>query len=353
MTEPAQNLTSQLYEAWNKAVVDGKLVNEFEAAADDAEGRWVAGDAIAFGVKCSATQNIYYAQNLSQSREIAGAVEEKQIGKRGFICQFNGYRALRPGGAPKPLGKQPDISSAPEHCRFSCQDSRDSLSLRVREPLLQTTLPHFTWSAYYNAAPIDPDGHFLWVPDATLTHYPQALSLEFLIDALSLYRQLDHTLLFFNSLHAGASVNHIHFQAMRYHQPLPVEHWPLSEVEHERYALLKDYPARVMVFSQDSPPQVVFSWIDWLQQQQIPFNLMLIGDSKASSQAARILLIPRNIEHEIVAEFSGNGIAALGLCGKIVTVDRQAYLRADEQMIRQAFAKMVFTKMPAGGKTAP
>ncbi len=344
MTELAQDMTSQLYRAWNQAVEKGRLVNEFEAAADDAEGRWTKGDAIAFGIKRALDQNVYYAQNLSQSRQIAGAVEEKQIGNQGFICQFNGYRALRPGGELKPLGRQPGISPEPEHCRFSCQNSHHPLSLRTREPLLQVTLPHFTWNAYYNAAPIDPNGHFLWVPDATLTHYPQALSLAFLTDALDLYRQLDHTLLFFNSIHAGASVNHIHFQAIRYHQPLPVERWPLLAIKHEEYALLKGYPARVMVFSQRLSPQAVFAWIDWFQQHQIPFNLMLIGD--------RILLIPRDINHEIVAEFPGNGIAALGLCGKIITVDREAYLRADETIIQQAFTKMVLTKTSLARKTA-
>ena len=71
---------------------------------------------------------------------------------------------------------------------------------------------------------------------------------------------------------------------------------------------------------------------------------MLVGD--------RTLLIPRDINHEIVAEFSGNGIAALGLCGKIITVDRKAYLRADEAIIQQAFTKMVLTEIPLGEKTA-
>ena len=342
MTEPAKDLTSQLYEAWNQAVVEGKLINEFEAAADDLEGRWVKGDAIAFGIHRLSHHNSYYAQNLSQSRTIEGAVEEKQIGSLEnpnanfqFTCQFNGYRALRPGGAPKSLGRQPDISPAPEHCRFSCQNRSDPLSLRRREPLLQRSLTHFTWNAYYNAAPIDPDGHFLWIPEAM--HYPQALSLEFLTDALHLYRQLDSTLLFFNSLHAGASVNHIHFQSIRYKQPLPVEHWPLTE-ENKDYALLKDYPARVMVFSQALLPhvlfpRVLFGWIDRFQQRKIPFNLMLVGD--------RAILIPRDIEHEIVAEFPGNGIAALGMCGKIITVNRDAYLSASDLKIKQAFAKMV------------
>lgn len=337
MSKRPEDLTVRLYAAWERAVAKNQLINEFEAAADDAEGRWVKGDAIAFGIKRHDDQNIYYAQNLTQAREIQGAVEEKHIDGLNFTCQFNGYRALRPGGELKSTGQQPDISPDPKCCRFSCQDSRDPLSLLVRQPLLQLPLTHFTWRAYYNAAPIDPDGHFLWVPTgsdslASLSHFPQILSLEFLKDAFSLFKQLRHTLLFFNSLHSGASVNHIHFQAINYKQPLPVEAWPLGTAA-SGYATLKDYPARALVFDSDAPAHRVFAWIDWLQQRYIPFNLMFVG--------ARIILIPRRSEHEIVSEFPGNGIAALGMCGKIITVNRLAYVNASKETIKSAFAKMV------------
>ncbi len=347
-------LSDQLYKAWNQAVAADKLINQFEASEDDPDGQWQRGDAIAFGVKKEGDRHTYYAQNLTQSREIQGAVEEKQIDNIGFICQFNGYRALRPGGHRRSLGRQPDISPDPQRCRFFCQDSSHSLSLLTRKPLLQVSLQHFTWNAYYNVAPIDPDGHCLWVPTAkdssTLSHFPQKLSLPFLEDAFSLFKQLTHTLLFFNALHSGASVNHIHFQAMDHKQPLPVEVWPLLEQPLVKsqdcalpdYALLKGYPAQVMVFNRDTPAHKVFLWIDRLQQRNIPFNLMLVGQ--------RIVLIPRNIEHEIVSEFPGNGIAALGMCGKIITIDRAAYLQADETSIKRAFQKMV---LPVGRSDAP
>ena len=53
-----------------------------------------------------------------------------------------------------------------------------------------------------------------------------------------------------------------------------------------------------------------------------------------------LFLIKREVDHEIVSEFPGNGIAALGMCGRIITVDRQAYLSVNELRIRSAFAKM-------------
>lgn len=345
MNELAQDITSRLHKVWNQAVVDNQLINEFKAAEDDLEGRWVKGDRISFGLKRSNNQNVYYARNLTQAQEIHGAVEEKQIDGLNFICQFNGYRALRPGGQPKPIGQQPDISPDPQRCRFSCQDSRDSLSLLARDPLLQRSLTHFAWRAYYNAAPIEPNGHFLWVPTAsdalpsTLSHLPQILSFELLEDAVSLFKQLRHTLLFFNSLHAGASVNHIHFQAIDYqhndNQPLPVAIWPLTHPSHSGYAALKGYPAQAIVFDEDASAQKIFKWVNRLQRRCIPFNLMFVDSG--------VVLIPRKIEHEIVSEFPGDGIAALGMCGKIVTINRSAYLKASKETIERAFEKMVLT----------
>ena len=356
-------LSQRLAAAWKHSVDSGRLINRFQAAADDPDKRWKQGDWIVFGVRCVkgenslpknvSRENAYYAQNETQSRLIPGAVEEKVIPELGFICQYNGYRALRPGGALKPLGKQADISAAPEDCRFSCQDSSDPLSLLVREPLVQVPLSHYLWNAYYNAAPIDPNGHFLWVPkdvpkgipkgipkdvpedalagNSELTHYPQQLSLAFLSDAIALYQQLDNMLLFFNSLHSGASVNHIHFQAIAHSTPLPVETWPLIQTSRS-YAILKDYPANVMAFGCSVSPDNLFRYIDRFQQNGTPFNLMFAG--------SQILLIPRNIEHEIVSEFPGNGIAALGMCGKIITVDRHAYETANKRRITSAFEKM-------------
>ena len=337
-------LTQQLSTAWQQAVDANKLINSFEAAADDPAGQWRRTDTITFGVctqqgKAQPGKNVYYAHNLTQSRPILGAVEEKIIPDLGFVCQYNGYRALRPGGQLKPLGKQVAISAAPERCRFSCRDASDPLSLLVRNPLLTVALSNYAWNIYYNAAPIDPNGHYLLVPtdNSVLTHYPQKLSVAFVEDAVSLFHQFEGAaLLFFNSLHSGASVNHIHFQAIARSSPLPAETWPLEESTQktaQKYALLKNYPAKVMVFRKEVSPTDLFGHIHALQQRDIPFNLMFAG--------SRILLIPRNIDHEIVAEFPGNGIAALGVCGKIITVDRQAYLNADKHRIASAFAKMM------------
>ena len=336
----SQYLTRRLKDAWDRAVVNGQIMNEFWASETDPQGQWAAGDRITFGIQQKNTLNAYTAYNLTQSLKIQSAVEERAIEGIGenipFTCQFNGYRALRPGGGRKALGPQPDISPAASDCRFFCQDDSHPLSLLVRKPMLQCSLQHFTWNAYYNAAPVEPNGHFLWVPSQpadALTHITQRLSFSLLEDALTLFKQLPNMLLFFNSLHSGASVNHIHFQAIAYHQPLPVETWPLKAGN--GYFVLDGYVAPLMVFEQPVEAGDVFAWINRFQQRNIPFNLMMVEQ--------RIILVPRDRAHEIVSEFPGNGLAALGMCGRIITVDRSAYLEASKGSIERAFRKMVLS----------
>lgn len=331
------NLTFRLYEAWKRAVLNDKVVNLFKATQNDPAGYWVKGDQIIYGIRMIDGELAYYAQNLSQSCEIQGATEEKRVGNTGYLCRFNSYRALRPGASGRPIGRQPDIPADQEHCRFHCQDITHPLSLLRREPLLQVKLNHFDWNAYYNVAPLEKEGHFLWVPRASasastmLQHIPQKLWPEFLEDAVGLFRQLTHTILFFNALHAGASVNHIHFQALYHKQHLPIEVAPV--IIYKGYHLLNNYPVQAIVFTIKTPINEIFACIDRLQKESIPFNLVMLRK--------RILIVARNIEHEIVSEFPGDAFAALGMCGAINTVNRRAYDTVDVIMIEAAFKKMV------------
>lgn len=331
------NLTFRLYEAWKRAVLDDQVVNLFKATQDDPAGYWVKGDQIIYGIRSIDGELVYYAQNLSQSRDIQGATEEKRVGNTGYLCQFNSFRALRPGPSVRPVGRQPDISANPEHCRFHCQDITHPLSLLRRKPLLQVKFNHFEWNAYYNVAPLEKEGHFLWVPTKSasaatvLPHVPQKLSPEFLKDAVELFSQLAHTILFFNALHAGASVNHIHWQALYHRQSLPIEASPV--VVYRGYHLLNNYPVQAIVFTPKTPINEMFDCIERLQHESIPFNLVMLKE--------RILIVARRSEHEIVSEFPGDGLAALGMCGAIITVDRRAYDTVNVMMIESAFQQMV------------
>ncbi|PZO16164.1 MAG: hypothetical protein DCF25_12735 [Leptolyngbya foveolarum] len=335
--ESQQNISAHLRLAWQQAVVGGELINEFQADRDAEDVQWAKGDRITFGIQQQDDHYGYYAHNLTQNCKIESAVEERAIAGLSpgvdFTCLYNGYRALRPGGARKSLGRQPDISAAPNDCRFACQDSTQPLSLLARTPLFQQSFERFTWKAYYNVAPIEPNGHFLWVPTRSarqLTHLPQVLSLPLLEDAFTLFKQLSKSFLFFNALHSGASVNHIHFQSIESDCPLPAETFPL--IQETDYATPEGYPAYLMMFDPGTSARKVFKYIDLLQTQGIPFNLMMTPRF--------IILVPRNINFEIVSEFPGNGLASLGMCGRIITIDRAAYLSANRSSVESAFKKM-------------
>ncbi len=328
--------TQSLSNAWQEAVESGKIVNKFEASDDDLEGRWSKGDRVAFGLTSTSGGIDYFARNLRTAMQIGASVDKRKVDGTGFVCQFNGYRALRPGGAGQGLGRQPDVHAGSAECRFGCQDPKKALSLLRRDPLLQVRLHRFRWNAYYNAAPFEKEGHFLWVPvvvDGTTTilpHFPQELTQEILEDILLLFHRTTQTIVFFNSLHAGASVDHVHVQAVFHKDRLAIE--DARTASYRGFTILDGYPAEGLVFSADSKVADICGCVNRLQSGGIPFNLMLLG--------SRVVLVPRNSTKEIVAEFPGGVLGTMELAGKIITVDRNAYERANQSEIETAFAKV-------------
>ncbi len=329
-------IAQDLARAWQDAVASRRVVNEFEASEDDPAGRWVKGDRLSFGLVWSGKNVKYEAWNIRTERQIEATVDERAIGETGFVCQFNGYRALRPGGNPRTIGRQPDISPSPPECRFYCQTPSMQLSLLNREPLLQVTLENSHWSAYHNANPFEKDGHFLLLPATvegaliTLPHCPQMLTQAYLYDLVLLFRQAPGLVIFFNSLHAGASVNHVHAQAVFHQRRLAIE--DARAVEYKGYFVLDGYPAQGLCFSLDCEVRRIAASIERLQTRGIPFNLILLGQ--------RIVVVPRNPDHEIVAEFPGGVLATMEVSGKIITVDRRIYEQATDADIRRALQKV-------------
>lgn len=314
-------LTVQLYQAWVEAVRAGEVVNQFTAPQDDAAGRWSAGEQVIYGLCWAQQECVFYAHNLSRDQAIYDAIEERCIGDAGLICQFNGYRSLRPGSQPFRWEPQPPLSAAAADCRFFCQAPERPLSLASRRPLMRIELTYFVWHAYYNAAPVEPAGHFLWIPARAdqgglyLPHLPQRLTWELLHDALSLFNRLDETILFFNGLNAGASVNHIHLQSIRHRQALPVETAPLELIS--SCSLLKTYPVRGFVFDPRDSCEKIYSYIESLQDQGIPFNLVMIGN--------RAVLFPRGDTQGWPVELPPLRPAALGMAGKLITASRAVF----------------------------
>lgn len=320
---------------WGKAVELGQTVSEFDAPRDDPEGRWRSGDKILFGVSHSHRGLHYSAKNLSTGKVINATVEEKEISGTDFRCRLNGYRALRPGGNASALGRQQDIPPQPAECRFYCQNPANPLSLLRRPPLAQLRLKNYLWNAYYNAAPLEPEGHFMWVPVGmsggrlTLPHYLQALDRAVIEDIFLLRERSTEFVLLYNSLHGGASVNHLHLHTVYRRRPLAIE--KQRAPAGRRLHVLDAYPAAGFMFQGVRSADLACEYSLRLQEIGMPFNLILTD--------GRVFLVPRNIEHEVTAEFPSGPLGALDICGSVVTTDRATYDSMSKERIEAALGK--------------
>jgi hypothetical protein len=320
------SITQNLSDAWRKVVQSHKIVNVFDADH---------GNKIEFGIAERNGELVFYARKDSTGEPITATVEERTLDGSGFRLQYNEYRALKPGGKILHPGRQPDISADVKQCRFYCQNPSHNLSLLNREPIAFATLNHWCWIAYYNAAPIEPEGHFLWLPASmdranfSLPHLLQELTLPVLEDILNLFRSSSKLIFFYNSLHAGASVNHLHWQAVIHKEKLAVENASVRKSANNDWYILQDYPAKGLVCDPDIEPIKLFRTIELLQNRSIPFNLVLIGE--------RICLFPRDENFEVVKEFPGGVVASMELAGKVITVDKDAYRSIRLEDIETAF----------------
>lgn len=320
---------------WGEAVELGQTVTEFDAPLDDPDGRWRRGDKILFGVSRSSRGLRYSAKNLSTGKVINATVEEKEISGTDFRCRLNGYRALRPGGHVSALGRQQDISPQPAECRFYCQEPAHPLSLLRRPPLAQLRLRNYLWNGYYNAVPLEPEGHFVWVPvemsggRLTLPHRLQTLDRAVVEDIFLLRDLHPEVALLYNSLHGGASVNHLHLHTVYRRRPLAIEKQraPAGRQLH----VLDAYPAGGFMFQGVRSADVACEYSLRLQEIGMPFNLILID--------GRAFLVPRNIEHEVTAEFPSGPLGALDMCGSVVTTDRATYDSMSKERIEAALGK--------------
>ncbi len=322
-----QNLSN----IWCRAVKEGKIINTFETPN---------GDRIEFGVTLQDGKPGYYAKNVTTGVEFVAQVKEEQIQPHGFYIQYNGYHALRPGRKIEAVGRKADISADAAQCGFKCQDPQYPASMLRRDPLMQVNLPNFRWNCYYNQLPVDPDGHFLWLPvrvngcNTTIPHLKQELTFELFEDILELFNSSQRLIFFFNSMHAGASVHHLHFQAQPHKKILAIESVPRNCHRQKggvRLGVSENYPAYGYVFDRDTKIEHMWYSIAGLNKNKIPFSLIFIGN--------RICLLPRNPEHEVVSELPAGAITCMALAGQIMVLDEFTYDRMDYATIQRAFQK--------------
>jgi hypothetical protein len=189
--------------------------------------------------------------------------------------------------------------------------------------------------AFYNAVPVEAQGHFLWVPvqsQGARNEYPhelQVLDEASVQDFVALAHASSGTATLYNSLHAGASVNHIHFHSVHEGRTGPLIRAAVKAVGAHR--LLWDYPATALVFDADPSCKRLWGVIDTLQRNDVPLNLIAVDK--------RVFVFPRNAHHEAVPEFPDGVIACAELSGKPITTRSEFFNNVTWEQLTEAFRK--------------
>ncbi len=182
------------------------------------------------------------------------------------------------------------------------------------------------WSGHdftvlYNKFPFAP-WHLLIVPDAQ-SQRPQYLDFEIHALIWELVSAQQHAMpgfgIGYNSLGAGASVNHLHFQGFQRSKPLPVEllHWMHRGGQ-------ADYPLKCQAM--DSVQQA-WEMIEQFQNQNQPFNLLY--------RPGICYLLPRRPQGLVAAEPWVQGIAWYESCGVFTLADQSLFSELSQQQITQ------------------
>lgn len=319
-------MEQDLSTVWERLVQAGQIQNRFNGSN---------GELIESGVRMTAEGPQQYAIDCDTQREIEAAIVERPIGDAGFVLQWNKFRSLKPHLPRLGLGRQRDYPADVSECLFACQDRSKALSILRRSLSLITTLRHCQWAALHNALPLDKNGHFLWIPTTTkdgtteFPHWTQTLSPQLLEDFLILASSSTNAIVLFNSLHAGASVNHIHFHSVYCGSQTAIER--AATVPIGGRLLLTGYPATALAYPPCAGAETIWKDVAKLQDREVPLNLIHVN--------SHTYLIPRNIDHEVVEEFPGGILAGMELSGRVFTTEESYYESAAWTTLSAALQK--------------
>jgi hypothetical protein len=296
-------LTQKLKTVWNRAAKNGLIVHQFEVKKETWE----------FGLTSNKNQIKYFAKNLTKNKGIKAQILERKLVGTNFTIQLNEFRGLRPSNKPQSIGPQSAPSDKIQDCRFACQNKKNSLSLSTRPILEKIKLKNYTWNFYTNAFPYDTSCPFIIVPNIKnkLSLVPQIFNSKLLTDTLSLCEKSKGLIVLFQSLHAGASVNHFHLQAFFHNKKYALDAATIKN------HILEDYPVPAFVYTIKKENDKIIKAINILQNEKLPFDLI-----SANNKA---YIFPRHPLHEIVSEFPHSPLGAMELMGKFVTSDKKIY----------------------------
>jgi len=227
---------------------------------------------------------------------------------------YNNMRRLRP---ERLSTQQFDTISQP----FDEQLFNFNRSFLKPEIMWQGEWSGHAFRVMYNKFPFAP-WHLLIVPDAD-EQRPQYLDFETHAMMWKLVSVQQHVMqgfgIGYNSLGAGASVNHLHFQGVLRTGPLPVEstHWRHRGGQ-------ADYPLKCQAM--ESVEQA-WEMIDQFHRQNQPFNLFY--------RPGLCYLLPRRPQGAVAAEKWAQGFAWYESCGVVTLADQSLFANLSQQQITQ------------------
>lgn len=324
------DISRPLTDAWLTAVKEG-LVRTTTVLSED---RTVFGQALVKGTRIDVSIELDPSSGGPRLRARLGDGSDllstqpppRRVGP--FSVIRNQLRQIRPNAPKDPsLGRQPDfVPTGADSCRFACRPHHalPPDSVQRRTPVSIVSLPHGSWAALANSIPLEQRGHVILLPVLEENHVliyphrPQMLRRDDVDDLITFQTLNPEYIVFFNSIHAGGTVDHIHGQAVhRSNSPLAAEHAVASFMDSQgNCATLSEYgyAARGLVFKRDSPTDEIFDRVDECQQNAIPVNFVVTDRA--------VFMFARDRENEVVAEFPSAVLASLELVGLLLT-DRQ------------------------------
>lgn len=206
----------------------------------------------------------------------------------------------------------------------------DETKFHFNKPFLK---PEILWEGDYkglcsrvlfNKFPFS-DYHLIIVP-APERNSSQLLTQEMHQYAFSLVEEMTCVLpgfgIGFNSLAAGASVNHFHFQGFVREQKFSIEKscWSFK-------AGSIDYPLSVKCFSDE---QHSWKYIEALTEKDIAFNCLYRGDA--------CYVVPRKYQGTVTLPDWLSGAGWLDVAGSITVSDENTFCSVDENSVEKALA---------------
>jgi hypothetical protein len=296
--------------------------------------------AIRFGIRDGAGGHEFFAVDPASREEISLRFQAPRATASGVIIKLNEFRRLRPAPPILKPGRRPDESFAVGACRFGCADPNAPNSILQRPVLLHIRGDFGNLAVIPQLAPLEP-AHALLVPlsgPGGFPHLDQLLDGHLVSDVLAMSSSAPDWLFVFNSMHAGATVRHLHLQTLRWPNELPIE--TARTKSEQGFTLIDDarFPGGGFLFDREDE-SLLSDAIERLQTRRVPLNLLAKG--------GRAFLFPRHPEHEITASFSYSGFASMEMAGVVYTSSREAFEAATEDRIHDALAATSWGNMNA------